>query len=242
MNISSGLVDVAIFSENDIIEFSINNQSLFEINNGEDIMNEKDIKDIGTNALLESIEECFIDENEYTYGEGDKVDIPYWMSVLNQHLHKYPCLIDYIGDDDFHVTFIEADDPCIFGTINVYNTYYINKDDYHTIFKIKLMYEPRYWGYCECDEEDEGYDARHKCCGYGCDWNAPSFEVYKEEYVGRSSFSGIQHDIWDLEDEYYNITLEKKKELEIKLELESLKRDREILDKRLAELELELTE
>ena len=199
-------------------------------------MDERDMKDISMSVLLESIEECFIDENEEAYCEEGKIDIPYWMSVLNQDLHKYSCLVDYIGDDYFNVNFERTDCYSEFGVIDIHKMSDDNDEDCNVTFKIKLMFEPRHWGYCQCSTEDKGYDTRHKCCGNGCDWDAPSFEVYKEEYIGRSSFSGIEHDIWDLEDEYYNITLEKKRELEIKSELDSLKRDRESIDKRIAEL------
>ncbi|MCA1021509.1 hypothetical protein [Halobacillus litoralis] len=69
--------------------------------------------------------------------------------------------------------------------------------DYH--FEIELLYDERYWGYCDCNPEDEGYDSNKKCCGNGCDWVAPQISVKKVSDLVFESFDGVERDMWELE-------------------------------------------
>ncbi|MGL4451070.1 MAG: hypothetical protein ACRCTZ_07775 [Sarcina sp.] len=170
-----------------------------------------------------------------------KVDVPYWMAVLNQNLINYDELLESLEECDmFDVSFELTDEEYTFGVISIYRLFgdIVNFDleNDNTVHKIRLTYAERYWGYCECNPEDEGYDLRHNCCGNGCDWVAPVFEIYTEYNMGRSEFNGVQHDIWDLEDKYNNIDLVKKKELEESAELSRLLREKEYLETRIKEL------
>ncbi|PAD70568.1 hypothetical protein CHH83_01835 [Bacillus sp. 7586-K] len=71
--------------------------------------------------------------------------------------------------------------------------------DYH--YEIELTRDERYWGYCQCKPEMEGYNEKYKCCGDGCDWVAPSFTFRKiKESYGK--FKGAARDIWELEEKW----------------------------------------
>lgn len=66
--------------------------------------------------------------------------------------------------------------------------------DYH--YEIKLLNDPRYFAYCQCTPEDEGYDPMHECCGEGCDWEAPRVEIIKVQGMSTFSFNGIERTLW----------------------------------------------
>ncbi|MET3508285.1 hypothetical protein [Halalkalibacter oceani] len=79
-------------------------------------------------------------------------------------------------------------------------------------YLIEFSHEDRYWGYCECTPNLEGYDARYNCCGNGCDWSAPQVKVQKIENVLFKSFDGNASDLWELEDKWSNNKEEHKRE------------------------------
>lgn len=72
--------------------------------------------------------------------------------------------------------------------------------DHH--YTIQLVYDERYWGYCNCKPEDEGYDPVHNCCGNGCDWSAPRINVERIHNVAYESFNGSERDMWALKDKW----------------------------------------
>jgi hypothetical protein len=89
--------------------------------------------------------------------------------------------------------------------------------DYY--YKMTLLFDERYWGYCKCTPDMEGYNETHECCGIGCDWSAPSIQLDKIENVGYVSFDGYQRDMWELEknwDTYLKIHEDKQKQERIK--------------------------
>ncbi|PHA03047.1 hypothetical protein COE51_01510 [Bacillus pseudomycoides] len=99
-----------------------------------------------------------------------------------------------------------------------------NQLNYH--YEISLKYDERYWRYCDCTPDMKGYNEAARCCGEGCDWVAPSFELEKIETIHNSSFNGEQRDLWELEkkwDTYLIDHKDKEKQLKLKRIEEQLK-------------------
>jgi hypothetical protein len=69
-------------------------------------------------------------------------------------------------------------------------------------YSIQLLYDERYWGYCQCTPEDEGYDPVMNCCGNGCDWTAPRISAVKTIRLAFASFDGSEKDLWKLEEDW----------------------------------------
>jgi hypothetical protein len=69
-------------------------------------------------------------------------------------------------------------------------------------FEIDLLHDERYWSYCTCKPDHEGYIEKYRCCGDGCDWVAPSFNLKKLESLAHKSFKGEQYEMWKLEEKW----------------------------------------
>lgn len=72
------------------------------------------------------------------------------------------------------------------------------------VYKIDLCYDERYWSCCQCDPKMKEYNPIHKCCGLGCEWNAPSINIDKIECLTNFTFKGYQKDLWELQTEFKN--------------------------------------
>lgn len=164
------------------------------------------------------------------------LNIPWIIAPFEQHLSEdnYKELLNDLKDNDFYVSYYKDDNEYYTNgsfEIHIYKTH--NALPYY--YKITLGYDER-WGYCECVEGDNDYDARYNCCGRGCDWDAPSFRIEKISNLGSSSFDGDEHDIWDYEDKYNNITLKDKEEQAKSIEIKKLLKEQSEIKKRLKEL------
>lgn len=107
-------------------------------------------------------------------------------------------------------------------------------------YEINFLYDPREWGYCECTSDMPDYREDKDCCGHGCDWWAPAFEIRKSYKIGNHSWNGDEHDYWDFEDEFYADDKEladKKAEEDKAKMIKELKSRIEADSKKLAELE-----
>lgn len=108
------------------------------------------------------------------------------------------------------------------------------RPDYY--YEIELTRDERYWGYCECNSDMEGYNHKYKCCGNGCDWVAPSFTLKRVE-ENRAVFSGLERDIWKLEETWnehldsYNEKKKKERLDYIEQQLTRLQKEKEELIK-----------
>lgn len=98
-------------------------------------------------------------------------------------------------------------------------------------YEIHLLYDERYWGYCDCEPQDEGYDHKYKCCGNGCDWIAPQISVVKAHKILYKSFDGIEKDMWRLLDEWEGDKVDHKEEQK-KAELHNIEKEINALMKR----------
>lgn len=107
-------------------------------------------------------------------------------------------------------------------------------------YEIDFLYDPRDWGYCECTLDMPDYREDKGCCGHGCDWWAPAFEIRKSFKIGNHCWNGDEHDYWDFEDEFYADDKEladKKAEEDKTRMIKELKSRIEADSKKLAELE-----
>lgn len=102
--------------------------------------------------------------------------------------------------------------------------------DYY--YEIVLLEDERGSGYCFCEPSQEGYDHDKECCGNGCEWLVPKFELKKIETISRQAFVGEQRDMWELEekwDEHLASFKEKKKNEKLSYMKNEMKRiEREI--------------
>lgn len=111
-------------------------------------------------------------------------------------------------------------------------------EDYQ--YEIDFLYDPRDWGYCKCTPDMPDYREDKHCCGHGCDWWAPAFEIRKSFKIGNHSWNGDEHDYWDFEDEFYTDDKEladKKAEEDKARMIKELKSRIEADSKKLVELE-----
>ena len=193
------------------------------------------MKDIFKN-LTKSIEEelknlIYIDYMD----ERDDVDIASFMAVIKQNIDKYWDLeLDLFNYKIWWVS-SEVYKPREDSDVVLY----INFLDKKFFYKITLGYNYESLGYCQCTEEDEGYDFRYKCTGEHCDWDRPTMRIERVEEIGYNEFEGTQKDLWDYKDKYNktdkDLELEKKnaeiKDLEDKIKelqnkLDNIKEDK----------------
>ena len=195
-------------------------------------------------------------ENENRiYHEKKPLDIPYIISVIDQQIENCKEFIDDITRHTY----------CINGYDEDYSGGYTNgkikilieksedeKESEHWVdayydycYYIEFLYDERYWGYCECTSEDEGYNEKYKCCGYGCDWNSPAFSIEKVVSLGNYAWVGQERDYWKYEEQFESNEQNKNEDVEMfKLEQEKQNiRNRIVeLQEKLGRLELEESE
>lgn len=176
--------------------------------------------------FFEALKSYFIEDHQ----EDLHKLIPYYETLL-QHKDKLTPLLNDCQEWDFTFYYRDNDSrEYNIGSLTVYlhrnvgelienewSDYYEQEGaDYYYI--IAFIDEPRMWGYCCCEPEDEGYNKEYHCCGVGCDWYAPSFEVDKVYSICCGSFEGLERDIWELEkkwDTYLEVYKDKKKLAEL---------------------------
>lgn len=168
------------------------------------------------NTFIEEVITELKNENSYAaYYEKKELDIPYLIAPLKQNLHKdeYKNFILDLSKYEYWVKY-EEETPGEYSngrvdiflmdkTANTENTISLVSSTQNFHYSIEFTIDERHWGYCECTPEDDGYQVDKCCCGYGCDWNAPSFNIKKIEHIGNSSWNGNEHDYWEFEDAFY---------------------------------------
>ncbi len=197
------------------------------------------------NKVLQDFLDSLVKElQRYNKNTESMLDIPFLLSSLWQAFRDnpdtYSDLVECLsGLDGYQINIIKLDND-YHGLCKVIVEFYITMDaleDYQ--YEIEFLYESRYYGYCECILGMKDYREDKKCCGHGCDWLAPAFEMRKIWSVDSHFWKGVQHDYWDFEDEFYQENkelqekeIQKRKEKEIRELTERIKKDTE----RLAEL------
>ena len=162
-------------------------------------MKEKFIK-----QLIEELE----DYNLHAQEEDFKIDVRFMVSVIDQQIEKCTDFMEDISYKDFQVGSYEKDitEGYTNGRIYVYIIkdkhieYRPTYESYH--YCIEFLIDERFWGYCACSPEDEGYNDEYRCCGDGCDWVAPEFVISKQIQLGRFNWKGHEAEYWEYEKEY----------------------------------------
>lgn len=148
--------------------------------------------------------------------------ISYYQTLLQNKKELQPLITDY-ENWNFNIQHEKDHDGYSNGKFEIwlyrYETGELESEDYvheeypNYHYELNLTFEERYWGYCMCSSEDDGYNAEHACCGNGCDWIAPSFDLYKIENISHSSFNGVEKDLWKIEEEWGEHLVEHKEEI-----------------------------
>lgn len=142
-------------------------------------------------------------------------DISFIVAPLYQTLEDNEELLNDISKYKYYVTYSE---PEYDEYSNGYISIYLEDEDGNSLpyrYELEFNTDRRLLGHCQCSDEDKDYDARYGCCGHGCDWYAPTYSIRKITYICNNSWIGDEHDYWEFEDNFYNVT-EKEKESEIR--------------------------
>ena len=205
--------------------------------------------------FLERLKDDLESENENreyeNLSEDDKysiLNIPFLISSLWEAFraepNTYSDFIECLNKAyDYQILITEPDND-YYGICKAIISFYVSDnmcggvEDYQ--YEINFNYDPRDWGYSVCTSDMEDYREDKHCCGHGCDWWAPAFEMRKSFSVSNHKWHGDEHDYWNFEDEFYasNKELADKKAEEDRLrEIKELKNQIETASKKLAELE-----
>lgn len=210
----------------------------------------QNLKNKTLQAFLDNLVEALKDENESrewdNQSEENKkqiFDIPFLISSLwqafSEKTNTYLDFIKCLSNTCYQINIAQSDDN-YFGICKAIIAFYDSKEvkDYH--YEIDFIYNQRDYGYCQCTSDMKDYREDKHCCGHGCDWWAPSFEIRKSYHIDIQSWDGDEHDYWDFEDEFYlsdKEFAEKKEKEDREREIEELRNRIEADQKRLAELE-----
>ncbi|AHZ10348.1 hypothetical protein FP73_gp036 [Bacillus phage Hoody T] len=125
--------------------------------------------------------------------------IPHYENLLDYADTVSTMLVD-VEENGVYFRYERPDTPYTDGVIVVYI--------HHTKrrYEIKLLKDDRPWGYCSCQQGDEGYNPDKGCCGDGCDWIAPRFEVELVTSMAYGAYKGQERDLWKDEEKWKKYT------------------------------------
>lgn len=205
--------------------------------------------------FLEELSDALKAENENREYENKSKDdrnsilnIPFIVSPLWEAFRAEPnTYSDFIKclnkAYDYQILITEPDND-YYGICKAIVGFHVSEKVYEGLeeyqYEIEFHYDPRDWGYCQCKPTDKDYREDKHCCGHGCDWWAPAFEMRKSYIMGSHSWDGDEHDYWDFEDDFYKDDKELAEQEEKRhkeLEIKELKARIEADSKKLAELE-----
>lgn len=210
----------------------------------------KEIENKTLQAFLDNLIEQLKSENDDrewdNQSEDNKkqiFDIPFLISSLWQSFRAEPnTYLDFIKclNHTFYQIHVVHSDDDYYGICKAIITFYDSKEVKDFQYEINFIYNQRDWGYCQCTPDMKDYREDKHCCGHGCDWWAPSFEIKKSYLMNRYSWNGDEHDYWDFEDEFYISDKEladKKEKEDRERQIEELRNRIESDQKKLVELE-----
>lgn len=201
-------------------------------------------------SFLDNLIKALKEENESrewdNQHEDSKIpifDVPFLISSLYQSFrtepNTYSDFIKCLNHTFYQIHIVQSDDD-YFGICKAIVTFYDSKEVKDFQYEINFIYNQRDWGYCQCTPDMKDYREDKHCCGHGCDWWAPSFEIKKSYLMNRYSWNGDEHDYWGFEDEFYMSDKEladKKEKEDRERQIEELRNRIESNQKKLAELE-----
>lgn len=185
-------------------------------------------------------------ERQLDYENKRTIDVCYVVSVIDQQLEDCKEFLEDITKNAYHINGYDEDTSG--GYTNGKIRILIEKPDsekesnymvdayYDYCYYIEFTKDERSWGYCQCSSGDIGYNADHDCCGSGCDWTAPSFNIEKSICLGGGMWNGQAKDYWKYKDKF-NLNEQNKNN---EVEKFKLKQRKESLQNQIAELKIEL--
>lgn len=147
-------------------------------------------------------------KNTNLFSKSEIVDA---LVVLEQRLGEYEVFLEDLKRyaDDLYV-WVDKD-----------------KENYYELARIHVGFSQKYSydiiindkeemiGYCMCEETDEDYNEKYKCCGKECDWYRPSFFIKKTKYIARRvDFEGQQRDYWKAQEKFIDKYFEEEEKIE----------------------------
>ncbi|OPH61853.1 hypothetical protein BC351_01015 [Paenibacillus ferrarius] len=123
-----------------------------------------------------------------------------YFHTLHQHKDKLTELIHTYENHNCYFSYtVDNTDGYTDGVISIH---FNNWQEGSYYYDIVLSSNQMWGGYCQCTPEDEGYNPIHDCCGLGCDYNAPSFNIKKISNVAGEDFTGHERDMWLLQEQW----------------------------------------
>lgn len=166
-------------------------------------MKEKFIKE-----LIESLEF----HNTHKEEEDENIDVCSIVSVVDQQIEKCQDFMEDISSKEFQIGMYKKDTTEGYTNGDIYIYIIKGYEDFNgyespTIYEnyhycIEFLIDERFWGYCDCSPEDEGYNEEYGCCGKGCDWVAPKFSISKIFEMETFKWVGLESEYWDYKKEY----------------------------------------
>jgi len=203
-----------------------------------------EIKDKFIKDLVEKLND--VNERQLIYNNKSPIDVCYVVSVIDQQIKNYKEFLDDIAKFTYCINGYDEDTSGGYtnGKIRILiekpeeekESDYMVDAYYDYCYFIEFSNDERMWGYCQCTPEDGGYNSKYNCCGNGCDWNAPSFRLTKEIYLGYSSWNGQESDYWQYKEQFESDEQNKNNEVE-KFKKEQRKQN---LKNRIEELQKEI--
>lgn len=206
------------------------------------------------NSTLQAFTKMLVDtlkeENECRGANGKKLNIPFLISTLCQSFEKDEILYNQFIFDlevtDHYDILISDSNNDYYGICKADVYFYETPDEKNNYeselnfkYEIDFTYDERNYGYCECTSSDPDYREDKQCCGHGCDFDAPKFEMRKSLLISNCSWDGDEHDYWDFEDKFYandNEENRKKKLMEREYKIKDLEETIRNAQKQLNEL------
>lgn len=178
------------------------------------------------NEFISDLKEALKEESQSRLAnDKTELNIAYIIAPIFQHLQDiafYEFITD-ISQHEYTLTYDDSNSEYYdFGRLVIY---LYDEQSYRLDYGYEMLfrYDTRDWGYCQCSSTDEDYRQDKGCCGHGCDWDAPAFELRKITYIGEPcSWDGDEHDFWNFEDNFY------KSDEELATENDKLHREYEI--------------
>ena len=168
------------------------------------------MKTCGNKTLDDFLQRLVKEFEEYNESfKENNLNIPFHISVLWQEFKnnngKYNEFITYLNEYDYIFNLDTSSMYHIRMYVNFYKyvTDDLEEENIPITYEFNFDTDWRYWGYCECTQDDKDYKEDKGCCGHGCDWEAPNIDIYKREFINGVSWQGDEHDYWDFEDVFY---------------------------------------
>lgn len=173
--------------------------------------------------------EQFFDQIVHTFQLfSDTSNLPFITSSLYQVLSSPTSEVsNFIFDINKYkmdIDIEDTNDSYEVATVKIYLYDEQNKMKKEHYYQLRFILDSRYYNYCQCTPDMEGYREDKGCCGYDCDATFCTCQINMIKPLCFHKWDGCEHDYWDYEDKFYE-TYPELKDLNKKQELiNSIKR------------------